>query len=397
MKKEKILKLNDIKARNMLALLELLLQHDSLSRIELAHKMNCDNTTVTRAVRDLLERGLLISSGKTELRHGRPREQLTLNPDGKYVIGIALDPNGIIGTVTDLRGRVKVREQAFFQMQLTRSLFLETLENITRRLIRFADDKLAGVGVSTFGAGMESGTHLNDIANFPELNNLNLRDFFVAKFQIEPEFSDMMICRMYDELIRHPESRQGNTLMVSAGSGIGMAMAVDGKIIHGKERHGGELGHNICEPDGIPCACGRKGCLETRCSTDAILLEAQKAFRDPELTFPALAELYRNGDRKAEQLLDIPLRFLSVALANQINNLSPGYLILTGELTELGETFFHALEERIRTLLFPFASQGLKLICRGADEECGAVGAALLVTAKLMSDLDAFEKACPHL
>ena len=49
MKKEKILKLNDIKARNMLALLELLLQHDSLSRIELAHKMNCDNTTVTRA------------------------------------------------------------------------------------------------------------------------------------------------------------------------------------------------------------------------------------------------------------------------------------------------------------------------------------------------------------
>ena len=84
-------------------------------------------------------------------------------------------------------------------------------------------------------------------------------------------------------------------------------------------------------------------------------------------------------------------------MANQINNLSPGYLILTGELTELGETFFHALEKRIRTLLFPFASQGLKLICRGADEECGAVGAALLVTAKLMSDLDAFEKACPHL
>lgn len=64
MKKEKILKLNDIKARNMLALLELLLQHDSLSRIELAHKMNCDNTTVTRAVRDLLERGLLICQRK---------------------------------------------------------------------------------------------------------------------------------------------------------------------------------------------------------------------------------------------------------------------------------------------------------------------------------------------
>ena len=220
MKKEQILKLNDIKARNVLTLLGLLLQHDSLSRIELAHKMNCDNTTVTRAVRDLMGRGLLIPGGKTELRHGRPREQLMLNPDGKYVIGIALDPNGIIGTVTDLRGRVKVREQAFFQMRRTRSLFLETLEKITGRLIRFADDRLAGVGVSTFGAGTDSGTGLNDIANFPELNNLNLREFFTAKFQIEPEFSDMMTCRMYDELIRYPESRHGNTLMVSAGSGL---------------------------------------------------------------------------------------------------------------------------------------------------------------------------------
>ena len=71
MNREKILNLNNIKERNVLALLELLLRYDSLSRVELAKKMNCDNTTVTRTVRDLLAHGLLVPSGKTGRQRSR--------------------------------------------------------------------------------------------------------------------------------------------------------------------------------------------------------------------------------------------------------------------------------------------------------------------------------------
>ena len=45
--KEKILKLNDIKSTNLQAVLEILLLSEGLSRVELARKMGCDNTTVT--------------------------------------------------------------------------------------------------------------------------------------------------------------------------------------------------------------------------------------------------------------------------------------------------------------------------------------------------------------
>lgn len=396
MRSEKILKLNDIKTRNMLSLLGLLLEHESLSRIELARKMNCDNATVTRAVRDLLGRGLLVSSGRTELRHGRPRELLSVNPDGRYIIGIALAPDGITGVMTDLRGRIKVREQAFFlPARRTRELFLVTLEKITSRLLQSAGDRLAGVGVSTFGAGM--GVMQNDIANFPELNGLNLQDFFLGKFQLSPEFSDMMICRMYYELIRHRESRNGSVLFLSAGKGIGMAAAIDGKIVFSRKRHGGELGHNICEPDGLPCACGRRGCLETRCSSQAILQEAKKRFRRPAMTFHEFADLYRNQDPRAADIVEKAVRFLAVALANLLNNLAPDSLIFSGELSGLGENFLNSLEKSIRSLLFPFAEKELSFVRRDLNDECDAVGAALLVTAKLLSDPEEFEKSCPHL
>lgn len=395
MRSEKILKLNDIKTRNMLALLGLLLEHESLSRIELARKMNCDNATVTRVVRDLLGRGLLVSSGRTELRHGRPREQLSLNPDGRYIIGIALAPDGITGTVTDLRGRVKVREQVFFPPQRTRELFLETLGSITSRLLQSALGRLAGVGVSTFGAGM--GVMPNNTANFPELNGLRLQDFFLENFRLRPEFSDMMICRMYYELIRHRESRSGSVLFLSAGNGIGMAAAIDGKIVFSRERHGGELGHNICEPDGLPCACGRRGCLETRCSSQAILRKARELFRRPGLTFREFAGAYRNQEPGTKEIVEDAVRFLSVTLANLLNNLAPDRLIFSGELSELGDKFFDLLEMSVRNLLFPFAEKNLTFVRRDMDDECDAVGAALLVTAKLLSEPEEFEKSCPHL
>ena len=393
MKKGKILKLNDIRRRNMLSLLELLLQNDSLSRIELAQKMNCDNTTVTRAVRDLFDRGLLMTCGKTGLHHGRPREQLSLNPDGKYMIGIALSPNGIIGAVTDFRGKVRMREQTLFRFRRTRALFLNTLESIAERLLRFADKKLAGIGVSTFGAGMESGTGGSNTANFPELNDLNLRDFFLAKFHAEPKFSNMMICRTYYELIRHPESRSGSTLLVSAGSGIGIAAALDGRIVFPGGRHGGELGHNICEPDGLPCPCGRRGCLETRCSTDVLLRKAKTVLKNKRMDLMRLAALYRENNPEAEFLVAEVIHYLSIALANQINNFAPDRMIVSGELTCLGQKFFESLGQAIRSLLFPFASQNLELIWREVDDECDAVGAALQVTAERMNDPDAFENA----
>ena len=76
--KETILKLNDIKSTNLQRVLDILLESDGLSRIELARKMGCDNTTVSRAVRELIARGIIIPGGKNEQEHGRPRVMLRL-------------------------------------------------------------------------------------------------------------------------------------------------------------------------------------------------------------------------------------------------------------------------------------------------------------------------------
>ncbi|MFA6929882.1 MAG: ROK family transcriptional regulator [Lentisphaeria bacterium] len=390
-----LLKLNDIKLRNTLSLLGVLMQHGRLSRVELAQALGCDNTTVTRAVRDLLSRNLVMTDGKTELQHGRPREQLVLNPDGAYLIGISLEPDRIGAALTDLNGHPRILERLHLGERRSLQEYLHALSEILQRLLQESSGRLAGVGVSTFGTSLapEDGV-LNDIANFPELKGFNLRDYFTENFNLSPVFADMMICRMHYELNRHPECRKGNTLLVHLGSGIGMSLASEGVIVLSRNQHGGELGHNICELDGLPCACGRHGCLETRCSTSILLKQPRIDGTSSDMTFRKFAEKYISGDVRAVQVVNDALKFLVVALANQINNLSPDTLILVGELMELGERFYIALEESVRALLFEYTSQALTFAFR-SSEEWGAEGAALLAGSRLLTNPEAFNSACP--
>lgn len=392
---KQLLKLNDIKLRNTLSLLGVLMRHGCLSRIELAQVLGCDNTTVTRAVRDLMSRNLITTAGKTELQHGRPRELLALNSNGACLIGISLEPDRICGALTDLNGRPKIQERLHLEECRHLQEYLNALDKVMQRLLQESSGRIAGVGVSTFGTSLtpENGI-LNDIANFPELKGFNLRSYFMEKFNLSPVFADMMICRMHYELNRYPECRKGSTLLVHLGSGIGMSIANEGAIVLSRNQHGGELGHNICEPDGLPCPCGRHGCLETRCSAQVLLRQARIAFASPNMTFREFAEKYTSGNACAVQLVNDVLKFLAIALANQINNLSPDTLVLVGRLMELGERFYVALEESVRTLLFDYTSQPLTFAFRSSGE-WGAEGAALLASNRLLANPDAFDRACP--
>lgn len=60
-----------------------------------------------------------------------------------------------------------------------------------------------------------------------------------------------------------------NVVMLTIGTGIGGATMLGGKIVYGKAS-AGQLGHITVAYDGLDCACGRLGCLETLSSGTAL-------------------------------------------------------------------------------------------------------------------------------
>lgn len=53
-------------------------------------------------------------------------------------------------------------------------------------------------------------------------------------------------------------------------TGVGGGIVLDGRLLDGADGNAGHIGHICVEPDGRPCVCGARGCLEAEVSGTAI-------------------------------------------------------------------------------------------------------------------------------
>ena len=99
---------------------------------------------------------------------------------------------------------------------------------------------------------------------------------------------------------------------LTLGTGIGGVFAVDGRVHQGHDGTGGELGHQTLDPEGPPCGCGNRGCLEAFARADRIAAACGTA--TAEAAFAAA----RAGDPAAVAGLALVGRYLGIGIANMV-------------------------------------------------------------------------------
>lgn len=167
----------------------------------------------------------------------------------------------------------------------------------------------------------------------------------------------------------HARDVCGSLLFVTVGTGIGGALVgPDGALWRGRGGSAGEIGNTVVVPDGRPCWCGRRGCLNTVASGSAIerrlgLAPGGLADADAEDVEPALVEA---GDH------------LGRALADAVQILDPSVVAVGGGVVEAGRAFVAAARERVLAEVFDEITDGLVIEPATAGWTAGAVGAALL-------------------
>ncbi len=165
-------------------------------------------------------------------------------------------------------------------------------------------------------------------------------------------------------------------LFVPLGTGIAGAIGIGTTVEPGAHGSAGEIGHIVVRPDGPPCGCGQRGCLERLASASAVGLAWAEACGDPRATAADAAKAVESGDPRAQEVWDDAIDALATGLVTGLTLLDPRTLIIGGGLAEAGDTLFVPLREAVRQKV---TFQPLPAIVPAAlGDAAGCLGAGLL-------------------
>ena len=157
------------------------------------------------------------------------------------------------------------------------------------------------------------------------------------------------------------ESGADNVVMITLGTGIGVAARVNGTLLRGARDTGGLLsGHITVDMNGPRCICGNIGCAEALASGYALAnyMPERPWFAESSLagesrpTFRMLTDAVRQGDRHARTGLDEMSQAWTSLLVSLIHAFGPAHLALSGGFMRSADLFLDDIKEAVRVRLW---------------------------------------------
>jgi predicted NBD/HSP70 family sugar kinase len=130
---------------------------------------------------------------------------------------------------------------------------------------------------------------------------------------------------------------------VIMGTGVGGGLVVRGSILNGSQGIAGEWGHNLLEPGGAACYCGKVGCVETVLAGPWLERFYQRHSGN-HLHLPEILAFAREGnDQVAVATLHRLTEKFGEGLSVVINILDPDVVVLGGGVGNVDELYTHGV------------------------------------------------------
>ncbi|ONK16213.1 ROK family protein [Streptomyces sp. MP131-18] len=268
---------------------------------------------------------------------GRPSHRLAIADDGPVVLAAQVHADGFRAALVGLGGRIAATAPGCMTVDADPAQVLGEVVAAGAALLRGSGRRCIGAGLAVPSAVAEpEGTALNPLhlawpagAPVRDIFNRCLTDAGLAV----PGFcgNDVNLAALAEH--RHGAGHGAEHLLcVATGHrGVGGALVLDGRLHSGSAGLALEVGHLTVDPQGRPCHCGSRGCLDVE--TDPLaLLEAAGRTPDPAGSLLDQARHLLRTDRTpvARAATATVIDRLGLGLAGLVNILNPDRIILGG-------------------------------------------------------------------
>lgn len=266
----------------------------------------------------------------------------------------------------------------------------ETLWTTLTDLIEPLSEGVGGVGVGCGGPMLWPEGEVSPL-NIPAWRGFPVRARLSARFPGLPvRLHNDAICVAAAEHWRGAGQGSANMLGMVVSTGVGGGLILGGRLIDGGTGNAGHIGHVIVEPDGVPCGCGGRGCLEAVARGPGLVEWAlghgwqpgstmETSWEDRAVTARHLAADARAGDQVAIAAMRRAGRALGIAIASATHLCDLDVVTIGGGLSQTGDLLFSPLEEALREHARMDFAQRVKVVSAALGQDAGLVGAAALV------------------
>jgi N-acetylglucosamine repressor len=344
--------------------LNLIREHQPLSRADLARHMGVRRSVITTLVNELVASDVLDEAPVETVRRGRPPTLLSIRTADRLALAIDIRYSQTTLLLADFDGHAI--ESTAFDTIVSPDRLVGKITVAARALLSSGKRRSRCEGIGLIVPGMVDEAS-GRVLNAPQLG---WRDVDIAvplsralRLPVRIENAPVACASAKMWLGRGTGASTHDFAYVIVSDGIGVGLVADGRVLRGATSTAGEFGHLPLSMSGPRCLCGREGCWEAYTSNLATVarFEGKSIGHEPgkprrrgssAAAVQSIVALARDGDVRATRALEETGRFLGLGLSNIITAVNPARIIVGGEITAAWDLLEDAVRDAVsaRTL-----------------------------------------------
>lgn len=252
--------------------------------------------------------------------------------------------------------------------------------------------RVIGLGFSIPGMLDATGRRLRIIPILPSLNGLPLCDLLEARYNLPVHLCVDVDAALLGEYSFGTGKGYPRLLHLSLNAVVGASFAHSGNVERSSQAGLGHVAHLPIAASGPRCSCGKRGCINSLISLEAIQKLAQRSFQRAEEN-GSVSSVIRRGALNAQMLADAAMqgnpvalhiyeeigRWLGAAVARYIGLYSPDALILGGSVLSANEVLFASIQSTLTMHVATITDRPVKIALAHLGSDAALIGASVAI------------------
>jgi len=293
-----------------------------------------------------------------------------------YAIGIDIGGTSLKCGVVNELGDILFSFLVSLKDAKTEAEIIDLMVNAIKQCTDQLNEPVVGIGIG-FPGLIEDDVIIGGGVNLPGFENLPLgkilKELTGHNVAIDNDANLMGLA----ELMYGAAKDSTDAIFLTIGTGIGGAVMINKGLYSGYKNRGGELGHTVIQHNGIICACGGRGCLETYASVTALIrfYQTQNPSANENIDGKTIVEKYLSGENHAIKTMQHHFDYLASGIVNFVNVFSPQKVIIGGGISEAGQFYIDGLTQRVKVFALPVAFNHTTIVAADLGNKAGLLGA----------------------